>query len=94
MEKYILDAYMDKANLPTGTLAIKYDFTTGYTGIGNNDFVIFNEVYSTGAQYYDSPTQKVIANYSPAITLIDDPHHITGSGLFEGSGILKITKEL
>jgi len=94
MEKYILDAYMDKANLPTGTLAIKYDFTTGYTGIGNNDFVIFNEVYSTGTQYYDSPTQKIISNYSPAVTLIDTPHYITGEGLFEGSGILKITNDI
>jgi hypothetical protein len=94
MEKYILDAYMDKANLPTGTLAIKYDFTTGYTGIGNNDFIIFNEVYSTGVQYYDSPTQKIISTYSPAITLIDTPHYITGDGLFEGSGILKITNEI
>ena len=94
MEKYILDAYMDKANLPAGTLAIKYDFTTGYTGIGNNDFVIFNEVYSTGTQYYDSPTQKIISNYSPAVTLIDTPHYITGEGLFEGSGILKITNDI
>ena len=94
MEKYILDAYMDKANLPTGTLAIKYDFTTGYTGIGNNDFVIFNEVYSTGIQYYDFPTQKIISNYSPAVTLIDTPHYITGEGLFEGSGILKVTNDI
>ena len=94
MEKYILNAYIDKANIPTGALSIKYDFTTGYTGIGNNDFIIFNEVYSTGTQYYDSPTKKIIANYSPAIPLIDDPHHITGDGLFEGSGILAITNEI
>ena len=94
MEKYILDAYMDKANLPTGALAIKYNFITGYAGIANNDSVIFNEVYSTGIQYYDSPVQRIISNYSPAITLVDAPHNITGDGLFEGNGILKIANEI
>ena len=94
MEKNILNAYIDKANVPTEALSIKYDFTTGYTGIGNNDFILFNEVYSTGTQYYDAPEQKIIANYSPAVPLIDQPHSITGDGLFEGSGILAITNEI
>ena len=94
MEKDILNAYIDKANVPAEALSIKYDFTTGYTGIGNNDFILFNEVYPTGTQYYDSPEKKIIANYSPAVPLIDQPHSITGDGLFEGSGILAITNEI
>jgi len=94
MEKDILNAYIDKANVPAEALSIKYDFTTGYTGIGNNDFILFNEVYPTGTQYYDAPEQKIIANYSPAVPLIDQPHSITGDGLFEGSGILAITNEI
>jgi len=52
MEKYILDAYMDKANIPTGVLSTKYDFITGYTGVAQSpeSFIVYNEVYSTGTQ--------------------------------------------
>jgi hypothetical protein len=104
MEKYILDAYMDKASIPTGALSIKYDFITGYGVVNSNyvngvptqtDGVIYNQVYSTGTQHYiEDELHRVISNYSPALTMINSPHRITGSGFFEGSGVLKITNEI
>ncbi|MAH48789.1 hypothetical protein CMI37_23380 [Candidatus Pacearchaeota archaeon] len=107
MLKSILDVYLDKAGVESGTLASYYNLSGSVTGPDEDSFfkltsgasnsldtyLIYNQIFSTGSQLYpDSEGNPLISTDNYPAVISSTSTTPTGSGFFDGKSSLKISK--